>query len=167
MYHSFSSVFMMNNTPTGAKKKHCESTESDNHQTLKCFSVTHNGFHTKKQHVTLTSPSLSHNSEVSWGSLNRSLKNYGFITDAIFKNWCMCTSHLATKQLLFKIVELEIQLCAWRQGESLASIVDSVFEEPGQWIFSQYCIHLLRKPMITDLLLCDRWQTSAQACTWC
>jgi len=36
--------------------------------------------------------------------------------------------------------------------------IDSVF-------FSQYCIYLLRKPMRTDMLLCDRWQTSAQACT--
>jgi len=41
----------------------------------------------------------------------------------------MCTNHLATKQLLFKIAELEIRLCAGRQGESLASIIDSVFEQ--------------------------------------
>ena len=40
-----------------------------------------------------------------------------------------CANLLATTQLLFKINELEIQLCAWRQGESLASIVDSVFKE--------------------------------------
>ena len=42
---------------------------------------------------------------------------------------CMPTNHLATKQLLFEIVELGIRMCVWRQGESLASIVDSVFEE--------------------------------------
>ena len=29
----------------------------------------------------------------------------------------------------------------------------------GQWFSSQYCIHLLRKSVRTDLLLCDRWQT--------
>ena len=34
------------------------------------------------------------------------------------------------KQFLFKITELEIiWLCAWRQEESLASIVDSMFEQ--------------------------------------
>jgi len=33
--------------------------------------------------------------------------------------------------------------------------------EPGQWFFSQYV--LLRKPVRTDLLFCDRWQTSAHA----
>ena len=33
------------------------------------------------------------------------------------------------EKLLFKIAELEVRLCAWRQGESLASIVDSVFEQ--------------------------------------
>ena len=44
---------------------------------------------------------------------------------------CMHTNHLAMKQLLFEIAELEIWLCARRQGESLASsnIVDSVFEQ--------------------------------------
>ena len=68
--------------------------------------------------------------EVSQGTSNRSLENYGFISDTIFKKLvCMCTNHLALKQLLFKIAELEIRLRAWRQGESLASTVDSVFEQ--------------------------------------
>jgi len=31
----------------------------------------------------------------------------------------------------------------------------------------KYCIHLLRKHVRTDLLLYDRWQASAQACTCC
>jgi len=30
----------------------------------------------------------------------------------------MYTNYLATKELLFKIAELQIWLCAWRQGES-------------------------------------------------
>jgi len=46
----------------------------------------------------------------------------------IYKMYCYAT-HLATKQLLFKTAELEIQLCAWRHREFLASIVDSVFEQ--------------------------------------
>ena len=114
-----------------------------------------------------TNPSLFHNFEASRGGSNRSLMNYGFISDVR-----MYTNHLTIKQLLFKVVKLETQLCAWRQVESLASIVDScsVWTEHGQWFFSQYCIHLphlLRKPIRTDLLLCDRWQTSAQACICC
>ena len=59
-------------------------------------------------------------------------------------------------------LNLKYSWCAWRQGETV--IVDSVFE---QWFFGQYCIHLLKKPVRTDLLLCDRWQISAQACTCC
>jgi len=45
--------------------------------------------------------------------------------------------------------------------------VDLVFEESLVLQVIQYCIHLLRKPTRTDLMLCDRWQTSAQACTCC
>ena len=39
-----------------------------------------------------------------------------------------------------------------------------VWTEHGhdQWFFNKYCIHLLRRPMRTHLLLCDRWQTSAK-----
>ena len=40
-----------------------------------------------------------------------------------------CTNHLATKQLLFKIVELEKISGVHEDMERLASIVDSVFEE--------------------------------------
>jgi len=41
------------------------------------------------------------------------------------------TNHLATKQLLLKIAKLylQIQLCTWRQGESLSSIADLVLEQ--------------------------------------
>ena len=41
----------------------------------------------------------------------------------------MANLWLVAPTLLFKIVELEILLCALRQGEPLASIVDSVCEE--------------------------------------
>ena len=37
----------------------------------------------------------------------------------------------------------------------------------SHWFFNQYYIHLLRKPVRRDLLLCDRWQTSAQVCICC
>jgi len=36
-------------------------------------------------------------------------------------------NHLAVKQLSFMIIELEIWLRAWTQGEFLVSIFDSVF----------------------------------------
>ena len=42
--------------------------------------------------------------------------------------------------------------CAWTEGETLLSIVD---QDVQSVIFSQYCIQLLRKPVRTDLLLCD------------
>jgi len=72
------------------------------------------------------------------------------------------------KQLLFKIAELEIQLCAWRWGESLSSDTDSVFEQSlvndFQPIMHNAYIYCMSKPMRTDR---DRWQTLAQACTCC
>jgi len=43
----------------------------------------------------------------------------------------------AHKLLLFKIAELEIRLCAWRQWESLASTVNSVFEQSLAYIYWQ------------------------------
>ena len=108
-YHSFLSVFMMNTTPTGAKKsiaKVQNQKVSQNVFLLSCFFfffssssgglvqnswLFHNDFHTKQQHVTFTSPSLFHNFEV-WQS--------GFISDAIFKDQPMCKNHWATKQWL-------------------------------------------------------------------
>ena len=45
-----------------------------------------------------TSPSLFSRFEVTRGNSNRSLKNYGFLYDAIFSSHVrMCTNHLATK----------------------------------------------------------------------
>jgi len=74
------------------------------------------------------------------------------------------TNHIATKQLLFKMAELEIWLCVRRQGESLASTVDSVFE---QSLIFQQILHASTDEDLTDLLLCDRLKTSAQACIRC
>jgi len=108
-----------------------------------------------------TSPSFLHHFEVSWHGLNHSLKNYGFLCNAIFCSHVrMHTNHLAMKcNLLRNIGELEIELVCRECLKRAWS---------GQWFFSQYCIHLLRKPVRTDLLLCDSWwQTSAQACICC
>jgi len=41
----------------------------------------------------------------------------------------MHTNHLATKQLLFKISEFWLWLCAWGQGESSTDDHDSVFKQ--------------------------------------
>ena len=155
-YHSSSSIFMTKNTPTGMKMFKTAWLFLDGFQTNSSIS-----YLTVHQPITY-SPlwSLTRRFELVTEEL-------WLCSDAIFKIVCMCSNHLAMKQLLFKIVELEILLCAWRQGDALASIVDSVFEESlvNDYSANSYCIHLLRKPMRTDLLLWDRWQTSAQTCT--
>jgi len=73
-------------------------------------------------------PSLFHNFEVSRGGLNRSLKNLGFICDALVH---MRTYHLAMKHEYIYIYTqdciVNMFVCI-RQGESLSSIIDSVFE---------------------------------------
>jgi len=79
-------------------------------------------------HWAVRQPIAFSNSEVSWGSLSQLLKKYGFISNAIFKT-CMHAHKSLSNKTIFKIAELEIRLCAWRQGESLVSIVDSVFEQ--------------------------------------
>ena len=79
-----------------------------------------------------------HNFEVSQDGSNQSLKNYGFIWDAIFFTLCMCTKHLAAKcDYHSKIAELELQL--------------HVCTKTGSLVHSIY-IHC-RKPVRTDLLL--------------
>ena len=106
MYCSSSSVFIMNNMPSGVKK-HCESTEPESCQIAKMFfflsssssfssssyssspsssdELVQNGMTLSQwfPHKTAafyteqcTSPSLFHNYEVSQGALNQSLKSY-------------------------------------------------------------------------------------------
>jgi len=115
-----------------------------------------------------TSPSLFQNFEVSWGGSDRSLNNYGLISDTIFRTYTCVHKSLTNKAII-------IQDC-WIRNMVVCTKTGRVFgihcwliawTEPGQWFFSQYCIHLLRKPVRTDLLLLDRWQSSAQACTSC
>jgi len=91
--------------------------------------------------------------EVTRGDLNRSLKNYGFLCDAILSSRVrMRTNYLATKCIT---QDCNMSVC----GECLkkACMVWSVILEP--------ILH--RKPVRGDLLLCTRWQTSAQACICC
>ena len=92
--------------------------------------------------------------EVSWGDSNHSLKNYGFLCNAIFSSCVnMCTNHLAMKCNYYAWIRNTV-------GEQ------GVFEESLVWsVILQPILH--RKPVRTELLLCDRWQTSAQACICC
>ena len=86
MYHSSSSVFMMNNTPSGMKK-YCESTEPESCQMAKMFlsfssldGLVQNcvtlsrWFHTKQQHFTLSSAPALCFFTISRGASKRSLK---------------------------------------------------------------------------------------------
>jgi len=61
-----------------------------------------------------TSPLISHNFGVSQGSSNRSLNNYGFISNSIFKSFTHVHKSLNNETKKITNVELEIQLCAWR-----------------------------------------------------
>jgi len=104
-YHSSSSVFMVNNTPSGPKKHH-KSIEPESHQMSKMFSFffffrrtssnLHDSF-TMVLHKTAafsteqcTSPSHFSMFEVSRGGSNCSLKNYGFLCDVIFSSRYTC-----------------------------------------------------------------------------
>ena len=140
---------MTKNTPNGAKK-HRESTEPESRQTAKMFfflsssssssdgliqiCVTLSRWFSHKTAAFFTeqctSPSLFSGFEVTRGDSNRSLKNYGFLYDAIYSSRVrMRTNHLATKYNYYaRLLKLEI-LLVW--GE--------VFEE-SLWFFSQYCI---------------------------
>ena len=79
-----------------------------------------------------TSPLLFSRFEVTRGDSNRSLKNYGFLCDAIFSSRVrMHTNHLARNVII-------MQDC-WI-GNTVG--VRGVFEE-SLWFFSQYCIESL------------------------
>ena len=155
---------MANNTPRGMKKHR----EGQNCVTLSWW------FLHKQQRFTLheqyTSPLLFYNFEVSQSTSNQSLKSCGFICDTIFFTCTLHTNHLATK-CAQDCAELKVWLvCMETCRERLCHplLTRAVFEQSlVNDAFSQYCIHLLRKPVRGDLLFCDRWQTSAQTCTCC
>jgi len=90
---------MTNSTLSGTKKHH-KSIKPESCLTAKMF---HDGFHTKQHHFPLSSaPLLSYRFEVSQSGLNCSLKNYGFLCDAIY--FFKCTH----AHILRKIAKLEI-----------------------------------------------------------
>ena len=97
--------------------------------------------------------------EVSRGSSNWSLKNYGFICNVIFFFTCTHAHKALSNEmyLLLKITKIEIPSVGMETGMPIY-IVDSVFElMPNQWFFNTAYISLL----------CVKWQTSAEACTCC
>ena len=95
-FHSSSSVSMMNNTPSGAKK-HRKSSEPESHQTFwfGTFAPAHCPL------LSLQPIAFFSTFEVSRGGLNYLLKNYGFLCDAMF--FFMRTDHLEMKLLLRNI----------------------------------------------------------------
>ena len=119
-------------------------------------------FHTKQQHFPLSSApahQFFYSFEVSRGSSNWSLKNYGFICNAIFFFTCTHAHKALSNEmyLLLKITKIEIPSVGMETGMPIY-IVDSVFElMPNQWFFNTAYISLL----------CVKWQTSAEACTCC
>ena len=79
-----------------------------------------------------TIPLLLHNFEVSGGALNWSLQSYGFICNYF----------------------LYFYACAqMTEQQNVITLTQESEQEPGQRFFSQSCIHQLRKPVRTDLLL--------------
>ena len=135
--------FMTYNTPSRVKK-HNESTEPKSCKMAKMCVSSSSPFSSDGlvqnvwlsrwfSHKTIafyteqySKPSLFHNFEASWGGSNQSLRNYAFISDAIFKKTCM---HVRIQD-------------SWIRN----MVVVFGIHCPGQWFFSQYCIHLLRKP---------------------
>ena len=136
---------MTKNTPSGTKKHH-GSTEPESRQTAKMlllllfffffffFIIIRQASSNLRDSFAMlfaqnssifteqcTSSSLFSRFEVTQGNSNRSLKNYGFLYDAIFfPRVRMRINYLAT--ILCKIAELEILLVCW---ESLKKAWDS------------------------------------------
>jgi len=129
-------------------------------------------FLTKWQQFALSSAlcrlSLFHNFEIWQGALKWSLKNQGFICNTIFFTCMHMHKSLSNKTWLLKIADLEIWLVRMetRQTGSLSSIVDSVFEKSLVNNFSVNTAYIYWGSLAVrrDLLLCDGWQTSSQAC---
>ena len=149
-------------TPSSTKK-HCESTEPESRPTAKMlffFSfllflfvsffiqacsklcdfftmvfMQSTAFYTE-QH---THPLLFYNFEVLWGTSNQSRRNFGFICKAISSLVHMHTKHLATKRQDHWFYGV----CGNREKIHHHCWL-SVWQMPGQWLFSKYCIGLLR-----------------------
>ena len=132
-----------------------------------CFNYGgHNSLNPGKLKPVLHQPFHIHNFEVSQGGSNRSLKNYAFISNAVFKNCMYAHKSLSNETIIIWDCWIRNTDVCMKTGRVFGiHCWLSVWREPCQRFFSQYRVHLLRKPMRTDLQLCDRLQTSAQACT--
>ena len=102
----------------------------------------------KQQHFTLSSAPAHHFFQV-W-SLTRQFEP--LTLELWLPLWCHFSSrvhvhnHLAMKCYYYaRLLNLKYSQCLKRAWSV-------------QWFFSQCCIQLLRMPVRTDLLLCDRWQ---------
>ena len=128
---------MIYNMPDSAKKHH-ESTESEGWLTAKIFFFFFFFFFRRARSKLRDSFTMvfAQNSSILHWAVHQpitTLKSHEVVQTGHWRTMAslattfskivrMRTNHLAMKQLLFKIVELKIRLCAWRQGESLASI---------------------------------------------
>ena len=98
--------------------------------------------------------------QVSRGSSNRSMKNYGFISDAIFKNCMHAHKSLSNETIISQIRNTVVCMKSLRHLWLMTQGLKRAWA-----MILQPILH--RKPVRTDLLLCDRWQTLAQACICC
>ena len=89
-----------------------------------------------------TSPSLFHNFQVSQGSSNQSLKNYGFISNTIFKNCRHMHKSLSNKAIIIQDCWItKNQWCAWRHGKTGINCWLCVWRAPAQLMFLQPILH--------------------------
>ena len=77
-----------------------------------------------------TSPSLSYRFEVSWGGLNHSLKNYGFLCNSIFFFTCMHAHKSLSKVIITQ--DCWIRNTVSVQGVIEESLVWSMILQPIQ-----------------------------------
>ena len=104
-----------------------------------------------------TSPSLFHNFEVSQGSLNHSLNNYGFISDVILKICMHVHKSLSNETIIIQDCWIRNTVVCMKM-ESLWYLLLIQCLNRACSITLQPILHTsLRKPMRTGLLLCDRW----------
>ena len=153
---------MTNNMPSGAMKHH-ESAELDSHQMAKMlfflsstsdwlvqnsftmvFEQYSSSLHWAVYHPITVSQLWSLTSQFEL--FTEELHMASFVTPSSFVR--MCTNHLAMKCNYYsRLLKWKYGWCAWRQGESVLQCCCwlGVSTEPGQWFFSQYCIHLLEQ----------------------
>ena len=164
---------MMNNTPSGAKK-HCESTKPESRQMAKMFFfllllLLQTGWF---KFAWLFHMVFAQNSSISTEQCTSPSLFPGFmrrfepLTEELwFPLWHHFFFHVyACTQITWQLNVIITQDCWIRNTVG----VRGVFEESLVWsMILQPILLLLRKPVRGNLLLCNRWQTSAQACICC